>query len=423
MIRFEPYRSSFYGFARTLRASVNYADLHLLYRDARDVIRNILSTDTLLRLRIIICLQILFVKRVGEDEIEQSFYFCSYAERILSVYQINEAIQRAFQKIFQSASTFVRGGSGWVLKRVLFIDLHIGRYRNLRGGCATITLPPKIKNKHALINVQCFDGRCFLYAVCAKLYPVKKHAQRCSKYMHATHTFNLKDIQFPFEIRQIKKFEKQNALKINIFGIENSDIFPIYMSKAISRKNEIDLLLYKNHYFLIKSFNRLLNAHRGVHHFCKNCLNGFQRESSLIAHKKVCLTNKPQSVRMPQDTTLKFTDTSKTIKHGVIVIADFETITVKQATALPSTSKSFNTIIETHEPVSYGFIVIDANDKILYHEYYAGSNVVSRFLNSLKRVAQKAIELIQINNPMQDNENIQYSKDTCCICGKKFFEG
>lgn len=311
MIRFVPYRSSFYGFARTLRAVVDYSDLHQLYRDAYDVIYDILNSGTLLRLRIILCLQILFVKHVGDEEIEQSFYFCSYAERILSVYQIKEAIQRAFQKIFQSASSFQKNGSGWILKRIKFIDLHIGRYRNLRGGCGSITLPPKLKNKQALINVQCFDGRCFLYAVCAKLYPVKTNAQRCSKYTHASRTFNLKDIKFPFEIRQIKKFEKQNGLKVNIFGVENIDIFPIYMSKAISTSNEIDLLFYKNHYFLIKNFNRLLNAHRGVHHFCKNCLNGFQRESSLIAHKKVCLTRKPQSIRMPHNTTLKFTDTSK----------------------------------------------------------------------------------------------------------------
>ncbi|KAG8176103.1 hypothetical protein JTE90_025561 [Oedothorax gibbosus] len=83
---------------------------------------------------------------------------------------------------------------------------------------------------------------------------------------------------------------------------------------------------------------------------------------------------KPQSVSMPQVTTLKFTDTSKTIKHCVIAIADFETITVKHSTVLPSTSKSFNAAIETHEPVSYGLIVIDSNDKILYQEYYAGSD-------------------------------------------------
>lgn len=323
-LRFVEHRSSFGGFARTLRASVDYAYLHILYRDARDVIYDILNSGILLRLRIIICLQILFVKKNRGLEKEESFYFCSYAERVISVYQIKEAIQRAFQKIFLSVSSFHRKGSGWVLKRIKFIDLHIGSYRNLRGGCGTITLPPKLKNKKALINVQCFDGRCFLYAVCAKLYPVKQNAERCNKYMHATRTFNLKDIKFPFEIRQIKKFEKQNALRINIYGIENTDIFPIYMSKALSRKNEIDLLFYKNHYFLIKSFNRLLKARKGVHHFCKNCLNGFQRESSLLAHKRVCLTMKPQSVSIPENTTLKFTDTSKTIKHGIIAIADLK---------------------------------------------------------------------------------------------------
>lgn len=115
MIQFFPLNRAHRGYISSLRANLtNYEDPYQVYTDARSVIHNILNTDIILRLRIIICLNIIFYKFISdEEEITQTFYFCSAAERILSSFQIMSAINSGFAKIFNSIESFIRNGSVW----------------------------------------------------------------------------------------------------------------------------------------------------------------------------------------------------------------------------------------------------------------------------------------------------------------------
>ena len=54
---------------------------------------------------------------------------------------------------------------------------------------------------------------------------------------------DFKDIKFPVKIRDIHKIEKKNSIGISVFGYENKEKYPIYVSKKCSEEKHIDLLL------------------------------------------------------------------------------------------------------------------------------------------------------------------------------------
>jgi hypothetical protein len=83
------------------------------------------------------------------------------------------------------------------------------------------------------------------------------------------------------KIDKIMHFEKRNNLRINVFGIEETSIYPLYVSS--NRSNEefklINLLFIgerngNNHYTYIKNFNRLMKIDDGnnkTNYVCQYC--------------------------------------------------------------------------------------------------------------------------------------------------------
>ena len=88
--------------------------------------------------------------------------------------------------------------------------------------------------------------------------------------------------EFPVKIRDIPKIEKNNFIDIIVFGYENNEKHPIYVSKKCCEEKHVDLLLIgedgKKHYILIKDFNIFMydhSLHCGRKHFCCCCLQAF----------------------------------------------------------------------------------------------------------------------------------------------------
>ena len=84
------------------------------------------------------------------------------------------------------------------------------------------------------------------------------------------------------KIRDIHKIEKKNSIGISVFGYENKEKHPIYLSKKCCEDKHIDLLLIgegeKKHYVLIKNFNTFMydhTLHSRRKHFCCYCLHAF----------------------------------------------------------------------------------------------------------------------------------------------------
>ena len=73
--------------------------------------------------------------------------------------------------------------------------------------------------------------------------------------------FDYSRIEFPVQEKDLKKIEVQNNISTNVFGYENTLVFPIYISNK-QFGDSIDLLLLikgnRSRYVYIKDFNRFM---------------------------------------------------------------------------------------------------------------------------------------------------------------------
>ena len=116
---------------------------------------------------------------------------------------------------------------------------------------------------------------------------------------------NYQGVEFPVSVKDYGKVEVQNG-NVNVFEYEDRQFFPIYVSKQKST-DELNLLLItdeeKQHYVLIKDFDRMMfNISKSHHrkHFCMHCLQHFTTKEGLDQHRENCLLiNGCQAVKMP----------------------------------------------------------------------------------------------------------------------------
>jgi hypothetical protein len=104
---------------------------------------------------------------------------------------------------------------------VIELSLNVAKYQPLKGS-SFIPLPIKLRAKYAIVNVQNSDQKCFQWAVLhvSALFPTVKHPQRVSKYAPFADKLDFTGIQFPVQMKDIDKFEKQNNISVNVFGYE-----------------------------------------------------------------------------------------------------------------------------------------------------------------------------------------------------------
>ena len=137
-----------------------------------------------------------------------------------------------------------------------------------------------------LINIQNIDdNECFKWSIVRYLNPANHHPARITR---ADKDFAKKLVlrtKFPVKIRDIHKIEKKNSIGISVFGYENKEKHPIYISKKCCEEIHVDLLLIgdegKRHDVLIKDFNTFTydnTLHRGRKHFWRYCLQAFSTE-------------------------------------------------------------------------------------------------------------------------------------------------
>ena len=158
---------------------------------------------------------------------------------------------------------WVSEGSGWVIDRIDSHYINVTTYQPLNGS-SYIELPMKLKNpKKGLINIKNKDNECFRWChIRHHLNPQKKNPQRIKKDdKQSIGELNYKGIEFPVSQKQYNKIEKQNSIRINVFGYDKGQPFPIHISKK-KFEDQMSLLLItkdkKRHYILIRDFNTFI---------------------------------------------------------------------------------------------------------------------------------------------------------------------
>ena len=305
--------------------------------------------------------------------IYKTAFFNGKAKIVTKVDDIEPELNMSRQEILNVIDNWVSEGSGWVIDRIDSHYINVTLYKPLNGS-SYIKLPAKLGNsRKGLINLKNEDNECFRWCHIRHLNPQMKEPQRIKKGdKKKVNELNYDGVEFPVSQRHYNKVEKQNSIRINVFGYENGQPFLIHISKE-DFEMELNLLLLESdgnkHYVLIKDFNSFMfkqTKHKSKKNFCMNCLQCFSSKEVLDAHRKDCkVINGKQAIKMPNEdqNRVEFINHRKQIPIPFVVYADFEAITKKNKKSEVNESKdnsnvSYTKAYQTHVDCGYGYKVV-----------------------------------------------------------------
>ena len=343
---------------------------------------------------------------------------------------IKKGFEDSVKKIHTSFMEYQRQGSNCALDHVMNATLNMAKYQPLRGS-SYIPLPITIRSKHAIINVQNTDKKCFLWSVLSALYPVNKNHNRVTKYIEHQDTLNMTGMSFPVKVHDIPKFETLNKISVNVFGFEKGEVIPIHITPERFDRH-VNLLLLgdgkKQHYCWIKDLNRLLsdqNKHNSCTYFCPHCLHGYTKQSLLEDHMPYCQIHGAQKVELPteKDKWLYYKDVVKQLKVPFVIYADFECFATKIDTCNPDPSQSYTQKVTHHVHSGFAYKVVGLNDELSKDPVvYRGENVADAFIEHMLKEKDK-IDLIYKNpkplNMSEEDGRAFNGASDCHICHKE----
>ena len=170
-------------------------------------------------------------------------------------------------------------GSGWTIDRIDDHYINIVVYDPLKGNSYILLSQELNYPRKGLVNLENDDNECFSWCHIRFFNPQDKEPQRTKKSDKTmVEQLNYDGIEFPVATKHYGKIEEQNSININVFGYENKQFYPIYVSKQ-NNKDILNLLLItkdeNKRYVLIKYFKRMMynkSKHKEKKHFCTYCL-------------------------------------------------------------------------------------------------------------------------------------------------------
>ena len=382
-------------------------------------------------------LKVTFSKISDGEIVEKSAYFNSTPQTIINQMEIADSLQSSKQQILNKIAQWISEGSGWTIQSVDSHYLNIVKYKPLKGS-SYIQLPSDLRMK-GLINIKNEDNECFRWCHIRHLNPQDKDPQRIKKTdKKYIEKLDYSGIEFPVNVKHYNKIEKQNSININVFGYEDKQPYPIYVSKEKYEDNMELLLVTKDenkHYVLIKDFNKFMynqTKHKERKHFCMHCLQCFSSERVLNNHKDNCIqVNGTQAVNMPtkDNNILKFNNFHKQQPVPFVIYADFEAITEKVQGCQPDSNKSYTEAYQRHTDCGYGYKVVCCYDDKYTKpiQLYRGEKAVYKFMeNMLEEVKYcKKVMKKHFDKPLRMTEvdKAEFKKaEECHICEKKYTE-
>ena len=379
-------------------------------------------------------LQVKFVKHSNDKKILKNGYFNSTTDLIINETDIKLAIQASQQQILNKIAQWISEGSGWTIQSIENHYINIVNYSPLKGS-SYIKLPQELRNSaKGLINMKNKDNECFRWCHIRHLNPQDKDPQRIKKTdKQYIEKLDYSSIEFPVTVKQINKIEKQNNICINLFGYEENQKFPIYISKE-KYQDHMELLLItegeNKHYVLIKDFNKFMfnqTKHEHRKYFCMYCLQCFSREDVLTEHKNNCISiNGKQAINMPEKgDKVYFKNHHKQLPVPFVIYADFEALTEKIQGCQPNNEKSYTEAYQKHTDCGYGYKIICCYDDKYSKpvQIHRGENAVHKFIENMLEVNWcKSKMKKHFNKPLKmtkENET-DFQATKCYICDIKY---
>ena len=359
--------------------------------------------------------------------------------------QVKQQLAAAMESIEERLSTFMRAGSGWILRENQALSLEMADYKPL-GGSSYIQLPKDVYDTKSVVNIQNEDQECFKWSILAALHPVQHHPERVSHYKPFQDDLNFTGIDFPVEVDQIDRFEKLNPrISVTVLAIDvpddpvkNPSIILPHRDALEEREYHVVLLLWskgmKRHYAWVKNLNRLLASTKKTHngkHFCRRCLQSFKRQDLLDNHVEFCRNVPIQNVEVA-DEEICFKNWGKTEESLFRVYADFECILQECQEGTDNTIK-----VQKHLPCSVAWVLISDHPEVkncsfLYRPTLIGEHstleeiskkVVYKLMESLQDLEQQLLPYQEENKPLimtEEQEAAFQAATHCYMCEERF---
>ena len=229
-------KSAFKGFTSqyVIKGSPDY-DTTTFLMAAKPWMINIMDKNRNIKARLYLnCV----MKRTDSDgfTVIRKFAFHSVGQKIITettdpheiFKEMMDEIEEEVQKVEHAE------GSGWVFVEVENLTLHTDIWDPIKAS-SYIDLPKELKNKNAIINMKNEDNnKCFLWCVLRALNPKDTHPERIDKDLKSKeNTLNMEGITYPVDLKDIKRFEKQNPdISISVLWYSKDErIYPLRISK------------------------------------------------------------------------------------------------------------------------------------------------------------------------------------------------
>ena len=425
------------GFTRSYEIGlINRQDPLIQLQNTRSVIKNNLLKilNEMKGLKFNETLKIMFEKQNGDKLIEKEAYFNAKPQTVTNDVDIDNLLQITQQQIVNMIQQWISEGSAWTIKSVDGHFINVVKYRPLRGS-SYIPLPKELRNPaKGIINMKNNDNECFRWCHIRQLLPQNNNPQRikeCDK--KYVEKLDYSGIEFPVSVKQYNKIEKQNNIRVNVFGYEEKQPYVIYVSKE-KFNSCLNLLLITRggvkHYCLIKDFNKFMHSqtnHNGRKHFCMYCLQCLSSKEHLEKHKVDCIEiNGKQAIKMPEPgSKIAFRNYRKQLPAPFVIYADFEAITEKVDEKAPQ--KSYTEQYQKHTACGYGYKVVCCYDDKFSKpiKIYRGEMAIHKFMKDMLSEVEYCQEVVKTHftKPLEmtdeDEESFQRAKE-CHICKKPY---
>ena len=235
---------------------------------------------------------------------------------------------------------------------------------------------------------------------------IETHPERISKLKPYINQYNWKDIKFPSDKEDWKKFEQNNkeiALNVLFVPHNKKEIELAYTSKYnYKHKKQVILLMITDdgkrwHYLAVRSLSALLRGISSSNNgdfYCLNCFHSYRTLNKLKKHERVCNNHDYCRVDMPGEgkNILKYSPRDKSLKPLLIIYADLECLLKKEQSCQNNPKNSYTERKAKHKPSGYSLSLNCSFDETKNRrKFYRRKDCIKRFCNDLKELA---IEII-----------------------------
>jgi hypothetical protein len=230
-------------------------------------------------------------------------------------------------------------GSEWKLDRFTRFIIACYTIRPPRASSYIPTPEPYNNPKCGLINIKNNDNKCFEW--CLKYHQTKKvkNDDRTTVLSKVQDKYNYDDVNYPASFDDIKTFEYNNKVCINVYYINSDKSITLeYAGNIDYIRNDIIYLLRieqeeQSHYVYIKHIQRLLNLNSYTKpdkhkEFCPYCNKNVEVKDFFDNHLRDCYkraSGEGSLIKLPeQGSTMKFKSHKNKLERPYIVYADCE---------------------------------------------------------------------------------------------------